>query len=109
MLFMANEAAGDSADDREAIRLAKARLVRVCRLPGAAAEEAMTRAATQQRAALVAVAMRILAASPEDLAAGRVLPLPATRAREPWRPGGGPKRPNPANKPPYGKRRKGRR
>jgi hypothetical protein len=105
---MATEAAGESSEDREAIRLAKARLIRVCRLTGAAAEEALARAATQQRAALVAVAMRVLAASPEDLAAGRVLPLPITRAREPWRPMR-PKRPRPENKPPYGKRRKGRR
>jgi len=71
---MANEATGEnSAEDREAIRLAKARLVRVCRLTGLAAEQALARAATEQRAALVAVAMRVLAASPEDLAAGRVV------------------------------------
>jgi len=71
---MVNEATGEkSADDQEAIRLAKARLVRVCRLTGLAAEQALTRAATEQRAALVAVAMRVLAASPQDLAAGRVV------------------------------------
>jgi len=68
------QAAGEnSAEDREAIHLAKARLVRVCRLDGLAAEQALTRAATEQRAALVAVAMRVLAASPQDLVAGRVV------------------------------------
>jgi len=71
---MTNEASGkNSAEDREAIRLAKARLARVCRLTGLAAEQTLTRAAAEQRAALVAVAMRVLAASPEDLAAGRVV------------------------------------
>jgi len=71
---MANEATGEnSAEDREAIRLAKARLARVCRLTGLAAEQTLARAATEQRAALVAVAMRVLAASPQDLAAGRVV------------------------------------
>jgi hypothetical protein len=51
-------AAGENfADDREAIRLAKARLVRVCRLSGLAAEQALTRAAAEQRVALVAVAI----------------------------------------------------
>jgi hypothetical protein len=105
-LSMVNEASGDnSAEDREAIRLAKARLVRVCRLTGLAAEQALTRAAAEQRAALVAVAMRVLAASPQDLAAGRVLevgrviqPRQATGARrqgrtdQRWR-GRTPKRP----------------
>ena len=71
---MVNEAASEnSAEDREAIRLAKARLVSVCRLTGLAAEQTLARAATEQRTALVAVAMRVLAASPEDLAAGRVV------------------------------------
>jgi len=73
-LSMVNEATGEnSADDREAIRLAKARLVRVCRLTGLVAEQTLTRAAAEKRAALVAVAMRVLAASPQDLAAGRVV------------------------------------
>lgn len=105
---MATEAAGDnSAEDREAIRLARARLIRVCRMNGAAADEALARAASQQRSALVAVAMRVLAASPEDLAAGRVLPV--VQAREPWRPTG-PKRHQPrGQKPFYGKGRKGKR
>jgi hypothetical protein len=110
---MANEPAGDNSEDREAIRLARARLIRVCRLAGAAADEALTRAANQQRVALVAVAMRVLSASPEDLAAGRVLPLPASRAREPWRPtrpkGQRGKGQRPANKPYGGRRHKGRR
>jgi hypothetical protein len=71
---MANEATGEkSAEDREAIRLAKARLARVCRLTGLAAEQTLTLAAADQRAALVAVAMLVLAASPQDLAAGRVV------------------------------------
>jgi len=107
---MANEAAGDNSEDREAIRLARARLIRVCRLAGAAADEVLTRAANQQRVALVAVAMRVLSASPEDLAAGRVLPLPP-RAREPWRPmrPKGQRQQRPANKPPRDRRHKGRR
>jgi len=71
---MVNEAPGEnSAEDQEAIRLAKARLVRVCRLTGLAAEQALTRAVVEQRVALVAVAMRVLAASPQDLADGRVV------------------------------------
>ena len=46
---MVNEAASEnSAEDREAIRLAKARLVSVCRLTGLAAEQTLARAATEQ-------------------------------------------------------------
>jgi hypothetical protein len=84
---MTTGAPGDNrAEDLEAIRLAKARLVRICRMNGQAAEQALARAATDQRSALVAVAMRVLAASPEDLAAGRVLevgrPMPQQRHRD---------------------------
>jgi hypothetical protein len=62
-LSMMKEPPGEnSAEDREAIRLAKARLDRVCRLTGLAAEQTLARAATEQRAAMVAVAMRVLAA-----------------------------------------------
>jgi len=64
---------GKSPEDLEAIRLAKTRLMRVCRLDGPAAEQALARAAQEQQAALVAVAMRVLAASLQDLAAGRVV------------------------------------
>src|SRR5262249_39530780 len=70
---MATEADKNSADDREVIRLAKSRLMRVCRWDGALAERSLMQAAKEQRAALVSVAMRVLAASSQDLAAGRVL------------------------------------
>jgi hypothetical protein len=86
--MMSDTPVENSAEDREAIRLAKARLARVCRLTGLAAEQTLTRAAADQRAALVAVAMRVLAASPQDLVAGRVVevgrliqPRQATGAR----------------------------
>lgn len=68
--------AGDNAaEDAEVIRLAKARLIRICRLNGAAAEQALARGAAEQKAALVSVAMRVLAAIPADLAAGKVVPV----------------------------------
>jgi hypothetical protein len=115
---MTTEAAGgNSAEDREVIRLAKARLVRVCRLDASTAEQALSRAAAEQRAALVAVAMRVLAASPQDLAAGRVLwtgrhgeVMRAGQHREPRRPNR-PMRQKQPRRPPRGQRgqqRKGR-
>lgn len=115
---MATEPDGYSAEDREAIRLAKARLVRICRCDGAAAERALQQGAAEQHSALVSVAMRVLSASPEDLAAGRV--VPASRAdpsRRPprakgqkssYRPPHGPQRPA-AHKRPRRGPRKGRR
>jgi len=112
---MMNEATGgNSAEDQEAIRLAKARLVRICRMNGQAAEQALERAAAEQRTVLVAVAMRILAASPQDLAAGRVLQtgrqgevMRAGRRGEP-RQANRPMLPKQSRKPPRGQRRKGR-
>jgi hypothetical protein len=71
---MANEPDGYSAEDRETIHLAKAKLVRVCRCNRDSAERVLQRAAADQRVALISVAMRVLSASPEDLAAGRVVP-----------------------------------
>ena len=53
-----------ATEDAEVIHLAKARLARVCRLSGLAPEQAMARAASEQRTALVAVALRVLAALP---------------------------------------------
>ena len=107
---MVNEAAGDnSAEDREVIRLAKARLGRLCRMPGPKAEQALNQAAVEQKAALVAVALRVLAASPEDLIAGRVVrvgPPPGPRGH--GQHGQGPKRFKPAHKSQQGKRWKGR-
>jgi hypothetical protein len=97
---MTNEAGGgQSAEDREVIRLAKARLIRICRLDGATAERSLARAAQEQRVALVSVAMRVLSASPEDLAAGRIL-----QAGEGRRPAG-PQQRRPPHKGPPGKQR----
>jgi hypothetical protein len=104
---MATGHAGEnSAEDAEVIRLAKARLIRVCRLAGAAAEQALKQAATEQRAALVSVAMRVLSATPRDLAAGRVVRV--GRPAEPRRPTG-PRRHKAQQKPFQRKRRRGRR
>lgn len=72
-----------AAEDAEVIRLAKARLVRVCRLGGPAAEQALARAAREQHTALMAVALRVLAAIPADLAAGRVVPVGQARQSQP--------------------------
>jgi hypothetical protein len=115
---MATEPDGYSADDREVIRLAKARLVRVCRFDGATAERALQRAAADQRSALVSVAMRVLSASPEDLAAGLVLageravetrrPARSGGKKPPYRPPHGQQR-QPTNRPPRRGPRKGRR
>jgi len=68
---MTNEVTGGNAvEDREAICLARARLARVCRLTGLAAEQTLIRAVTGQRAALVAVTMRVRAASLKILLLG---------------------------------------
>jgi hypothetical protein len=86
-----------SAEDAEVIRLAKTRLVKVCRLNAAGAEQALARGAAEQKVALVSVAMRVLAAIPADLAAGRVVPLGRTVHPGPARQG--PYRPNRPNRP----------
>jgi|SRR6516164_2588395 hypothetical protein len=99
---MTDAAGENSAEDREVIRLAKARLARICRLAGPKADQALAQAVAEQKTALVAVAMRVLAASPEDLAAGRVLRV--GRVNEPPRPG--PRRFNRSNRPPQGKQGK---
>lgn len=64
-----------AAEDAEVTRLANARLVHVCHLAGSAAEQVMVRAAREQRNALVAIALRVLATIPADLAAGRVVSI----------------------------------
>ena len=95
----------NAAEDQEVIRLARARLIRVCRLAGPAAEQALAQAAAEQRAALVAVALRVLAATPEDLAAGRVVRVGrSTDARRPM----GPHRQKHREKPAQRKRRRGK-
>jgi hypothetical protein len=99
---MAEGDAGRSADDLEAIRLAKARLMRIFRFDDGSAHRAMLQAAKEQRAALVAVALRVLAASPEDLAAGRVVPVPPGALRPPPRQQRGPRGPRQYGGPPRG-------
>ncbi|MBY0527855.1 MAG: hypothetical protein K2R98_30945 [Gemmataceae bacterium] len=106
-------AGGESPDDREVIRLAKARLTRVCRLDAASAEQALRRAAVGQKAALVSIAMRVLSASPEDLAAGKVLadvraPEPRRREQRGPRPADPRARRGPMPKRPSGRGRRGK-
>lgn len=93
-----------SPDDREAIRLATRRLTRAFRLEESAALQALQRAATEKKIALVAVALRVLSASPEDLAAGRV--LAGLSAPPPGRPRfrGPPPAARHGKRPPRGKR-----
>jgi hypothetical protein len=112
---MINEATWrNSAEDQEAIRLAKARLVRVCRMDAPTAERALACAAAEQRAPVVAVAMRILAASAQDLAAGDVLETGRYRVVTRANHHGEARRPNRAMQhdnargPVRGQRRKGR-
>lgn len=74
-----------STEDAEVIGLAKRRLMRVFRLDEPTAHRALQKAAMDQREPLIALALRVLAASPEDLAAGRV--IADLRAAVPQRPG----------------------
>jgi hypothetical protein len=91
----------DAAENAEVIRLAKARLGRICRLAGPVAEQVMARAAHEQQTALIAVALRVLAAIPADLAAGRVVPLGRTVHHQQGK--------GPQSKGPYSKRPQQRR
>lgn len=100
-----NPANEDAAENAEVIRLAKARLARVCRLAGPVAEQVMASAAREQQTALIAVALRVLAAIPADLAAGRVVPIGRTGQPRQAR---GPQRQQPRAKPSHRRRRQGR-
>jgi hypothetical protein len=84
---MTNERGGKTPPvDVEVLGLAKRRLMRVFRLDEPAAQQALQKAATVQKTPVVAVALRVLAASAEDLAGGRILAgLRVTTTQHPGR------------------------